>query len=68
MAWRSSESQTVVDLFLAAERLASQDLGLLRLGAVFKVGAEVVHAYTEIAAMSGRWVQRTKESAHWSRG
>ena len=56
--------RTAVDLFLAAERLASQDLGLPRLGAVFKAGADIAHAYTEIAAMSGQWVQLTKESKH----
>ena len=49
-------SPTAVDLFLAAERLASHDLGLSRLGTVFRVGADVVQAYTEIAAMPGRWV------------
>jgi rRNA processing protein Krr1/Pno1 len=54
---------TAVDLFLAAERLASKDLGLPRLGAVFKVGAEVAQVYPEIATMAGRWVQLTKESA-----
>src|SRR4051794_7427807 len=55
-------SPTAVDLFLAAERLASKDLGLPRLGAVFKAGAEVAEVYPEIATMAGRWVQLTKES------
>ncbi len=55
---------TAVELFLAAERLASEDLGLPRLGAVFKAGAEVAQAYSEIAAISGRWVKLTKETAH----
>ncbi|MGY1592255.1 hypothetical protein ACI79D_09795 [Geodermatophilus sp. SYSU D00708] len=55
---------TAVDLFLAAERLASKDLGLPRLGAVFKVGAQVAQAYPEIADMAGRWVELTKESKH----
>ena len=44
---------TAVDLFLAAERLASQDLGLPRLGAVFKTGAQAAQAYTEIAGPVG---------------
>lgn len=60
--------KTAVDLFLAAERLASQDLGLPRLGAVFKVGAQAAQAYTEIAALSGRWVELSKESAHLVKG
>ncbi len=55
--------RTAVDLFLAAERLASEDLGLPRLGAVFGIGAEVAQAYSSIAT-SGRWVKLTKESAH----
>lgn len=55
---------TAVELFLAAERLASKDLNLPRLGAVFKAGAQVAEAYSELATMSGRWVQLTKESAH----
>jgi rRNA processing protein Krr1/Pno1 len=53
---------TAVELFLAAERLASKDLGLPRLGAVFKAGAQVAEVYPEIATMAGRWVQLTKES------
>ncbi|MGY1703567.1 hypothetical protein ACI79C_03265 [Geodermatophilus sp. SYSU D00697] len=55
---------TAVDLFLAAERLASKDLGLPRLGAVFKAGAQVAQVYPEIAEMAGRWVELTKESKH----
>jgi rRNA processing protein Krr1/Pno1 len=55
--------KTAVDLFLAAERLASEDLGLPRLGAVFGIGAEVAQAYSSIAT-SGRWVKLTKESTH----
>ena len=35
---------TAVDLFLAAEGLASKDLGLPRLGAVFKTGAQAAQA------------------------
>jgi rRNA processing protein Krr1/Pno1 len=53
---------TAVELFLAAERLVSKDLGLPRLGAVFKAGAQVAEVYPEIATMAGRWVQLTKES------
>ena len=60
--------KTAVDLFLAAERLASQDLGLPRLGAVLKVGAQAAQAYTEISALSGRWVELSKESAHLVKG
>jgi hypothetical protein len=55
---------TAVDLFLAAERLASQDLDLPRLAAVFKTGAQVAQAVPEIQAMAGRWVKLSKESAH----
>lgn len=57
-------SPTAVDLFLAAERLASQDLDLPRLAAVFKTGAQVAQAVPEIQAMAGRWVKLSKESAH----
>ena len=57
-------SPTAVDLFLAAEQLASKNLGLPRLGAAFKVGAQVAQAYPEIADMAGRCVELTKESAH----
>jgi rRNA processing protein Krr1/Pno1 len=55
-------NKTAVELFLAAERLASKDLGLPRLGAVCKAGAQVAEVYPEIATMAGRWVQLTKES------
>ncbi|WP_347057401.1 hypothetical protein ABC795_11910 [Blastococcus sp. HT6-30] len=61
-------SPTAVDLFLAAERLASKDLDLPRLAAVFRTGAEVAQAVPEIQAMAGRWVQLTKESAHLVQG
>lgn len=57
-------SPTAVELFLAAERLASQDLDLPRLAAVFKTGAQVAQAIPEIQAMAGRWVKLGKESAH----
>ena len=55
---------TAVDLFLAAERLASQNLDLPRLAAVFRTGAQVAQAVPEIQAMAGRWVKFSKESAH----
>ena len=61
-------SPTAVDLFLAAERLASKDLDLPRLAAVFRTGAQVAQALPEIEAMAGRWVQLTKESAHLVQG
>ena len=61
-------SPTAVDLFLAAERLASKDLDLPRLAAVFRTGAQVAQVYPEVAAMAGRWVQLTKESAHLVQG
>src|SRR3712207_9193508 len=63
-----SGSPTAVDLFLAAERLASQDLGLPRLGAAFKAGAQVAQVYPEIAEMAGRWAKLTKDSAHLVKG
>ena len=47
--------RTAVDLFLAAERLASEELGLTRLGAAFGVGAEVAQAFTDITTWA-RWV------------
>src|SRR3954464_8240412 len=55
-------SPTAVALFLAAEQLASKNLGLPRLGSVFKFGAQAAQAYPEIADMAGRWVELTKES------
>jgi hypothetical protein len=55
---------TAVDRFLVSEGLASKDLGLPRLGAVFSAGAAVAQAGSEIAANSGRWVQLTEKSAH----
>jgi hypothetical protein len=57
-------SPTAVELFLAREGLASKDLGLPRLGAVFKAGAEIAQAGSEMANLAGRWVELTKESAH----
>src|SRR4051794_5701768 len=52
-----------VERFLAAEGLASKDLGLARLGGAARTGSAVAQAGSEIAANSGRWVQLTKESA-----
>jgi len=57
-------SPTAVELFLTLEGLASKDLGLPRLGAVFRAGAEIAQAAPEIASLAGRWVELTKESAH----
>lgn len=51
-----------VDLFLALEGLASTNLGLKRLGAVFGVGARVAQAAPEMKDLAGRWVELTKES------
>ncbi len=59
---------TAVDLFLAAERLVSQDLDLPRLAAAFRTGAQVAQAVPEIQAMAGRWVKLSKESAHLLKG
>ena len=61
-------SPTAVELFLAAEKLASKDLDLPRLAAVFRTGAQVAQAVPEIQAMAGRWVKLTKESAHLVQG
>src|SRR3954447_403149 len=55
-------SPTAVDLFLVLEGLASKNLGLPRLGAVFGTGAKVAQAAPEIADLAGRWVELTKES------
>ncbi|WP_348788436.1 hypothetical protein [Leifsonia sp. NPDC080035] len=52
-----------VDRFLAAEGLASSDLGLPRLGAIAHVASAGLQAGSEIAANSGRWVKLTEESA-----
>src|SRR4051794_1842537 len=57
-------SPTAVELFLTLEGLASKDLGLPRLAAVFKAGAQIAQAAPEIADTVGRWVELTKESAH----
>lgn len=61
-------SPTAVDLFLAAERLASEDLNLPRLAAAFATGAKVAQLYPEVADMAGRWVKLTKESKHLVQG
>ena len=55
-------SPTAVELFLAGEQLASKTLGLPKLASAFRVGAQAVEAYTDIADMAGRWVELTKES------
>src|SRR3954470_3213591 len=57
-------SPTAVELFLTLEGLASKDLELPRLAAVFKAGAQIAQAAPEIADTVGRWVELTKESAH----
>lgn len=53
----------VVDSLLAAEGLASKDLGLSRLSSALGTGAGAAQAGSEIAANSGRWVQLTEKSA-----
>src|SRR3954449_9798326 len=55
-------SPAAVYLFLVLEGLASKNLGLPRLGAVFGAGAKVAQAAPEIADLAGRWVELTKES------
>src|SRR3954451_25045420 len=57
-------SPTAVELFLTLEGLASKDLGLPRLAAVFKAGAQIAQVAPEIADTVGRWVELGKESAH----
>jgi rRNA processing protein Krr1/Pno1 len=57
-------SPTAVELFLTLEGLASKDLKLPRLAAVFKAGAQIAQAAPEIADNVGRWVELTKETAH----
>src|SRR4051812_44169668 len=57
-------SPTAVELFLTLEGLASKDLGLPRLGAIFKAGAKIAEAAPEIENTVGRWVELTKEAAH----
>jgi hypothetical protein len=54
---------TAVERFLVSEGLASQDLGLQRLGPALSAGSAAAQAGSEIAANSGRWVKLTKESA-----
>jgi hypothetical protein len=60
---RGSEEPAAVDLFLAAERLSSKDLGLGRLNSALRTGSAVTPAGAQIAEHSGRWVQLTAESA-----
>jgi predicted transcriptional regulator len=56
-------SPGAVDRFLTSQGLPSQELGLPRLGNVLSRGAGTAQAASEMASMSGRWVQLTKESA-----
>ena len=56
-------NSTDVERFLASAGLPSKDLGLSRLGAVLRAGAQAAQAGSEIGANSGRWVQLTTESA-----
>jgi hypothetical protein len=56
-------SPTAVELFLTLEGLASKDLGLPRLAAVFKAGAKIAEAAPEIENAVGRWVELGKQSA-----
>jgi len=57
-------SPTAVDLFLAAERLASKNLNMPRLASALQVGAQVAELAPEIMAMKGRWVELTKDTKH----
>src|SRR5690348_4828388 len=57
-------SPTAVDLFLAAEKLASKNLNMPRLASALKVGAQVAELAPEIMAMKGRWVELTQETRH----
>ncbi|ETK37609.1 hypothetical protein [Microbispora sp. ATCC PTA-5024] len=57
-------SPAAVERFLVSEGLSSKDLGLKRLRSVFRTGAGVARAGSEIAANSGRWVKLTEQSAH----
>ena len=55
--------RTAIDRFLISEGLASRELGLERLGPVFKTGAAAAQAGSQLAAQSGRWVKLTEKSA-----
>lgn len=52
-----------VERFLVSEGLQSRDLGLPRLRSVLSTGAGTAQAGSEIAALSGRWVKLTEDSA-----
>ena len=54
---------TAVERFLVSEGLPSKDLGLNRLGPIFRTGAAAAQAGSELAAQSGRWVKLTERSA-----
>src|SRR4051794_38122354 len=54
---------SAVDLFIKSEGLPSRDLGLSRLRSAVGTGGAAVHAGSQIAENSGRWVKLTKESA-----
>lgn len=43
---------------------SSKKLDLRRLKSLFRIGADVVQAASEIAASSARWLKLTPESAH----
>ncbi|MFB6892751.1 hypothetical protein ACFCX4_25960 [Kitasatospora sp. NPDC056327] len=53
----------VVDRFLAAEGLQSEDLGLHRLGPLLDAGSAAARLGSDMAAHSGRWVRLSRESA-----
>ncbi|MBZ2195415.1 hypothetical protein [Occultella gossypii] len=53
----------VIDRFLSSQGLASRDLGLKRLGPKLSAGSGALHAGSEFAANSGRWVKLTEDSA-----
>lgn len=52
-----------VDRFLSSQGFSSRDLELPRLSKILSTGAGVADAASGIAAMSGRWVQISAESA-----
>ncbi|CAM3468450.1 hypothetical protein OCAE111667_11295 [Occultella aeris] len=53
----------VIDRFLSSQGLASRELGLHRLGPRLSAGSGALHAGSEFAANSGRWVKLTEDSA-----
>ena len=54
---------TVAERFLAAEGLASRDLGLHRLGSSLGTGGAALQAASGISSNWGRWVKLTEDSA-----